>query len=102
MRFYLLLAIFFLSSCDYCSTFECSPGSLQVGFRLLNQAGDTDLVFGPTAHYHKDSIKFYTVHGADTILVHYEANMLGNDSVLQVEIPLETLSDIYLQLHAAD
>jgi hypothetical protein len=103
MRFLsLLLAFAGFSSCDYCSTIECSPGSLPVAFRLLNQTGDTDMVFGPAFSYHKDSIRFYTLAGSDTIGLQYQPSMLGNDSVLLVNISLTTITNVYMELNAFD
>jgi hypothetical protein len=103
MRFLSLFLVFAIySSCDYCSTIDCSPGALPVAFRLLNQTGDTDLVFGPTSSYDKDSIRFYTLHDLDTIELQYQPRVHGNDSVLEVNILLETVTDVYMELNALD
>jgi hypothetical protein len=103
MRFLsLFLAFAVFSSCDYCSTIDCSPGSLPVAFRLLNQTGDTDLVFGTASSYQKDSIRFYTLDGSDTIGLQYQPSILGNDSVLLVNISLETITNVYMELNAFD
>lgn len=103
MRFLSLFVAFAVfSSCDYCSTIDCSPGSVPIAFRLLNQTGDTDLVFGRASSYHKDSIRFYTLQGSDTIGLQYQPSILGTDSVLEVNVLLNTITNVYMELNAFD
>ena len=99
-----LLALLF-HSCDECSNLDCQPSNYQVYLRLFKQPGYDDLIFGPSAIYNPDSIRFYTMSGTDTILYQYQTLKVpgtGADSMLAVVLSPEAVSNVYMQLDRQD
>jgi len=99
-----LLALVFYS-CDECSNLDCVPSNYTVYLRLLKQPGNSDLIFGPSAIYHQDSIRFYMLNGTDTIF--YQTQTLKvpgtvSDSMLAVTLSPEAFSNVYMALDSQD
>ena len=94
-----------LNSCDECSNLDCIPSKYTAYLRLITQPGNTDLIFGPSAIYHPDSIRMYMLSGTDTVFYQYQTLNVpgsGSDSMLAVTLSPEAFSNVYMQLNNQD
>jgi hypothetical protein len=94
------LALVFYS-CDECTNLDCVPSNNTAYVRVLKQPGNSDLIFGPTAIYHPDSIRFYMLSGGDTITYQYQTLKVpgtASDSMLAVTLSPEAFSNVYMEL----
>jgi len=78
--------IIFLLSCDECRNLDCIPSDIDGNFRIISDTSGKDLVFGPDKIYNKDSIRFFSINGTDTVVFRPEAvPVVGTpDSALRV------------------
>ena len=79
------LILFFLA-CDECRNLDCISSDLDGNFRIISDTSGKDLVFGPDKIYNKDSIRFFSINGTDTVVFRPEAvPVVGTpDSALRV------------------
>jgi hypothetical protein len=101
----LMFAIIFWG-CSKCNKVICpsEPGD-NIRFSILNKNNNTNLVFGPSAIYDKNKIRFYYLAGADTINISYQpAAFSGSntDSVLFVLFDKTLTTDAYCKLSNSD
>lgn len=91
--FIAILAVLLLSSCDPCKNLDCLFSNYEGRFRIVNSSNNNDLLFGPTAIYDKNRIRFYTLRNGDTsffeqqVVKSFESSV---DSVLMVRFFPET------------
>jgi hypothetical protein len=84
---------------------KCVGENYNLRFRLLSKANGTDMVFGQTSVFNKDSIKVYSMNGADTIKHLYGAGPYpnpGNDSLLFVSLDYRKYETIFFRLSETD
>jgi len=92
----------YLSSCNPCNNLDCPPPFPEGQFKILSLVNGNDLVFGSNKIYNKDQIKFYSLKGADTIFLNYEAIWYpGDDSLLAVRF-LPEIETAYIKLNNSD
>ena len=89
-----------IASC--CMEGKCNlePGSSK--FRIVSSLNGHDLLFGPTRIYNKDSIKFFSLNGTDTVF-HSVGGGVNNypdmDSVLYVNFDYTHKDTVYVYLN---
>lgn len=74
-------------SCDPCGLIKCAGNNFYGQFRIVDKATGSDLVFGTTAIYNKNQIRFFSLSGADTLNYEYSTIKFGGngyDSILYV------------------
>lgn len=92
------------ASCNTCNHLDCVASNYNGQFRIVNSAGNKDLVFGPSGIYHKDSILFFSLNGADTVFHDTEAirfSGAGYDSILWVHFS-PGINNAFIQLNSGD
>lgn len=97
----LLLCTF--SSCDPCDNLDCASNVDYLQLRIVN-AGGTDLLFGSNRRYNPDSIRFYSLTGADTLFHNSQTFPLsgtGYDSILIARFGITTQT-AYMRLTNGD
>lgn len=97
---FLFLAALLLCACDPCRNLDCVTDNYDGQFRIVSAATGDDLLFGSTAMFTKDDIRFFAWHGSDTIVFSSQAMYAsgnGYDSVLQVRFYPKT-DTAYMQL----
>jgi hypothetical protein len=100
---YLFLVVFFSSCC--LGNRKCNESDLSVSFRLLNAVNGEDLIFGANSVYDKNSIKFYSLTGNDTLFHSYQAAAYSNnpqDSFLFVVFDYRKIETVYVMLASSD
>ena len=101
---FLVFAVLFLGACDPCRNLDCVADSYSGQFRMVQAATGKDLLFGPDHVYNNDSIRFFSLQGADTVYYHPQllsAPGNGFDSVLVVRF-LPKADTAYMQLNGSD
>jgi hypothetical protein len=84
---------------------KCAGENYNLRFRLLSKADGTDLVFGLAGVFKKDSIKVYSLNGADTVQHLYGVGPNpnpGNDSLLFISLDHRKYETIFFRLTQAD
>ena len=78
--------ILFFLACDECRNLDCIPSDIDGNFRIISDTSGKDLVFGPDKIYNKDSIRFFSINGTDTVAFRPDAvPVVGTpDSALRV------------------
>jgi hypothetical protein len=101
--FYLILSFTFVSCCV--GNRKCAQDYNSARFRIISIVNENDLVFGPSKIYDKNSIKFFSLSGTDTIFHHYGAGPNpnpGEDSLLFVDFDYRKKETVYIKLNNAD
>lgn len=83
---------------------KCNQDDLGENYRLLN-AGGTDLVFGPGRRYDKNTIKFFSLNGTDTVFHHYGPGPNpdpGKDSLMFVNYDYRKYETVFMKLDNTD
>ncbi|MEK7226147.1 MAG: hypothetical protein AAB221_10725 [Bacteroidota bacterium] len=102
--FYILLPIIILSSCCLGNR-KCNADDNSARFRIVSAINGQDLVFGSSKIYDKNTIKFYSLTGTDTIFHHYGAGPNpnpGQDSLLYVNFDYRKKETVFVLLNNAD
>ena len=84
---------------------KCPEGNNSATFRIQNSTNGNDLVFGLSKIYNKDSIKFYSMSGTDTIFHSYMAGAYSDipqDSLLFVRFDNRQIKTVYVRLNNID
>lgn len=84
---------------------KCNQNNNTAAFRILSATTGTDMVFGPGKIYNKDSIRFFSLTGTDTIYHHYGASHNpnpGGDSLLYVSFDYRNFNVAYIRLNNSD
>ena len=100
---YFILPLTFVSCC--LGIPKCPEGNNSAAFRIRNSTNGNDLVFGLTKVYNKDSIKFYSLIGSDTIYHTYNPGAYSNvplDSLLFVSFDSRKIKIVYVKLNDID
>ena len=100
----LLLLVVSLASCCLGNR-KCNQDDHSARFRILSASNGQDLVFGSSAIYNKNSIKFYSLNGIDTIFHHYGAGPNpnpGQDSLLYVDFDYRKKETVFVALNTSD
>ena len=86
LKIVVLAGMVFFFACDECRNLDCMPSDVDGNFRIVSDTSGKDLVFGPNKIYNKDSIRFFSVNGIDTIVFKPDAvPVVGtSDSALRV------------------
>ena len=102
---FILLTALFLSSCDPCGNIDCNDNErYEADFRIISSFEGKDLLFGPTASYRKEAIKFYSLKGSDTIFFPFKAFDIKQpeyDSILLVDF-ISKPETAYIKLSNGD
>lgn len=86
------------------ANYKCASDFNTASFRILSSGGN-DLVFGAGGIYRKDSIRFFSLKGTDTIFHNYGAGANptpGSDSLLYVTFDYRKLQEVYIKLSSTD
>jgi hypothetical protein len=100
---YCLLPLWLFSCC--LGNRKCRQGNNSATFRLVDAVNGNDLVFGPTSIYNKDSLRFFSLEGTDTIVHYYRPNAYSNlpqDSLLFVTFSSSQVPVVFVQLSNSD
>ncbi len=102
MKFLYISFVIILSSCCFGNR-KCPQGNLGSSFRILNTINGEDLLFGPNSIYNKDSIKFFSIKGTDTMFNTYYAGTHPSqpDSFFTVGF-YNKEQTVYVKLNASD
>lgn len=95
---------FILVSCCLANR-KCKGDDFSARFRIVSLSTGKDLVFGSAKVYNKDSIKFYSVNGSDTIHHPFGAGPNpnpGEDSLLFVNFDYQKNENVFVQLTNTD
>jgi len=86
LKIVVLAGIVLFFACDECRNLDCVASDMDGNFRIVSDTSGKDLVFGPNKIYNKDSIRFYSINGPDTIVFKPDAvPVVGTpDSALRV------------------
>ncbi len=93
------------TSCNRCANLDCISSSTHGQFRIVRNTDGKDLVFGPTALYDKNAIKFYALSGNDTSFYDYQAIRFSNanyDSIFYVNFFPEKNGPVFIRLSDTD
>lgn len=102
--FYILIPTIIVSSCCLGNR-KCSGDYYSARFRVVSAVNGKDLVFGTSAIYDKNLIKFYSLNGTDTIKHHYGAGPNpnpGQDSLLYVDFDYRKYQTVFVLLNNTD
>jgi hypothetical protein len=103
--FNLLIHLLLVFTSISCCSEKCNESINSAVFRIASAANGQDLVFGAGKIYNKDSIKFYSINGTDTIFHHYLAATYSNaiqDSLLFVSFDYRKKATVFVRLTNAD
>lgn len=84
---------------------KCNQDNYSSRFRILDKTNGNDLVFGPAKVYDKNSIRFFSLNGTDTIFHHYGAGPNpnpGQDSLLFVAFDYRKNEIVFVKLNSLD
>jgi hypothetical protein len=98
------LIIIIISSCCFGNR-KCVGDDDSARFRLVRRTDGSDLVFGSSRLYDKNSIRFYSLRGTDTIDHYYGPGpgaSLNADSLLYVNGDHRQFDTVYLKLTTTD
>ena len=99
--YYILFLLFFTSCC-----YEYFGPRTEGWYRVVNSTNGQDLVFGPNSIYNKDSIKFFSISGSDTIIQQSYLSAVpnsGSDSMFVVYFSSQQREDtVYIRLNNSD
>ena len=99
----LAVLVMLLDSCCFGNR-KCKSDYNSVRIRILNSGGQ-DLVFGPSRIYDKNSIRFYSLNGTDTVHHRCEPGpnaIPGYDSLLYVDFDYSKQENVYVLLSSSD
>lgn len=102
--FYLFILPLVITSCCLGNR-KCQTDNYNTRFRIIDKTTGKDLVFGPDKVYDKNTIRFYSLNGTDTIYHHYGADANSNpgqDSLLYVSMDYRKLETVFVRLSNTD
>ena len=100
---YFILPITLASCC--LGNRKCNQNYNSSRFRIVSLTNGQDLVFGPAKIFSKESIKFYSLNGTDTIFHTYGAGPNpnpGQDSLLFVQYDYRNKEIVFIKLNNND
>lgn len=83
---------------------KCNQEDLNERYRVLNTSG-MDLVFGPGKRFDKNTIRFFSLNGTDTVFHHYGPGPNpdpGGDSLLFVSYDYRKYETVFVKLDPTD
>jgi hypothetical protein len=93
-----------LSGCCF-GTPKCNQNYFSARFRIVDALTGQDLAFGSARKYNPNTIKLYSINGADTVYQHLGAGSNptpGGDSLLYASFDYQKPALVFLRLNSTD